>query len=104
MDRTAEFRRWKAQCLSKADLSRKGGVDEDVVEFVQLLNEREQYFTTSSCAGRIILLDGVRPYCFSASPVVCNTRSPVPTQCNIPIQPVFVLLMGGLGFFMKLRG
>ncbi|EFB29960.1 hypothetical protein PANDA_005097, partial [Ailuropoda melanoleuca] len=58
MDRTAEFRRWKAQCLSKADLSRKGGVDEDVVEFVQLLNEREQYFTTSSCAGRIILLDG----------------------------------------------
>ncbi|XP_022352483.1 tRNA wybutosine-synthesizing protein 3 homolog isoform X2 [Enhydra lutris kenyoni] len=58
MDRSAEFRRWKAQCLSKADLSRKGSVDEDVVELVQLLNGREQYFTTSSCAGRIILLDG----------------------------------------------
>ncbi|XP_044769990.1 tRNA wybutosine-synthesizing protein 3 homolog isoform X2 [Neomonachus schauinslandi] len=58
MDRTAEFRRWKAQCLSKADLSRKGSVDEDVVELVQLLNGREPYFTTSSCAGRIILLDG----------------------------------------------
>ncbi|XP_019499585.1 PREDICTED: tRNA wybutosine-synthesizing protein 3 homolog isoform X2 [Hipposideros armiger] len=58
MDRSAEFRRWKAQCLSKADLSRKGSVDEDVVELVQLLNEREQFFTTSSCAGRIILLDG----------------------------------------------
>uniref|UniRef100_A0A671E469 tRNA wybutosine-synthesizing protein 3 homolog n=1 Tax=Rhinolophus ferrumequinum TaxID=59479 RepID=A0A671E469_RHIFE len=58
MDRSAEFRRWKAQCLSKADLSRKGDVDEDVVDLVQLLNEREQFFTTSSCAGRIILLDG----------------------------------------------
>ncbi|XP_043431228.1 tRNA wybutosine-synthesizing protein 3 homolog isoform X2 [Prionailurus bengalensis] len=58
MDRNAEFKRWKAQGLSKADLSRKGSVDEDVVELVQLLNEREQYFTTSSCAGRIILLDG----------------------------------------------
>ncbi|XP_043431229.1 tRNA wybutosine-synthesizing protein 3 homolog isoform X3 [Prionailurus bengalensis] len=59
MDRNAEFKRWKAQGLSKADLSRKGSVDEDVVELVQLLNEREQYFTTSSCAGRIILLDGI---------------------------------------------
>ncbi|XP_058911604.1 tRNA wybutosine-synthesizing protein 3 homolog isoform X2 [Kogia breviceps] len=57
MDRSAEFRRWKAQCLSKVDLSRKGSVDEDVVELVQLLNGREQFFTTSSCAGRIILLD-----------------------------------------------
>ncbi|KAL2772355.1 tRNA wybutosine-synthesizing protein 3-like protein isoform 1 [Daubentonia madagascariensis] len=58
MDRSAEFRRWKAQCLSKADLSRKGSVDEDIVELVQLLNAQEQFFTTSSCAGRILLLDG----------------------------------------------
>ncbi|KAJ8793446.1 hypothetical protein J1605_019280 [Eschrichtius robustus] len=59
MDHSAEFRKWKAQCLSKADLSRKGSVDEDVVELVQLLNGREQFFTTSSCAGRIILLDQI---------------------------------------------
>ncbi|KAG3283389.1 tRNA wybutosine-synthesizing protein 3 homolog isoform X2 [Ictidomys tridecemlineatus] len=58
MDRSAEFKKWKAQCLSKADLSRKGSVDEDVIELVQLLNAREQFFTTSSCAGRILLLDG----------------------------------------------
>lgn len=58
MDRSAEFRRWKAQCLSRADLSRKGSVDEDAVEIVQLLNAQEQFFTTSSCAGRILLLDG----------------------------------------------
>lgn len=35
-------------------------MDEDVVEIVQLLNGREQFFTTSSCAGRIILLEQVR--------------------------------------------
>ncbi|XP_004634062.1 tRNA wybutosine-synthesizing protein 3 homolog isoform X2 [Octodon degus] len=58
MDLRAEFRRWKAQRLSKADLSRKGSVDEDVVDLVRLLNAREQFFTTSSCAGRILLLDG----------------------------------------------
>ncbi|XP_059545153.1 tRNA wybutosine-synthesizing protein 3 homolog isoform X2 [Myotis daubentonii] len=57
MERRAEFSRWKAQCLGKADLSRKGSVDEDVAELVQLLNGREQFFTTSSCAGRILLLD-----------------------------------------------
>ncbi|XP_054996575.1 tRNA wybutosine-synthesizing protein 3 homolog isoform X1 [Sorex araneus] len=60
MDRSAEFRRWKTQCLSKADLSRKGSLDDDVVGLVQLLNEQEQFFTTSSCSGRIVLLDGVR--------------------------------------------
>jgi hypothetical protein len=60
MERSAEFHRWKEQCLSKADLSRKGSVDEDVVGLVQLLNAREQFFTTSSCAGRVLLLDGVR--------------------------------------------
>ncbi|XP_049628499.1 tRNA wybutosine-synthesizing protein 3 homolog [Suncus etruscus] len=58
MDHKAEFKRWKTQCLGKADLSRKGSLDEDVVELVQLLNEQERFFTTSSCSGRIVLLDG----------------------------------------------
>lgn len=68
MDRGAEFSRWKAQSLSKADLSRKGSVDEDAVAVVELLNSREEFFTTSSCAGRILLLDGVR---LPGSPCPC---------------------------------
>ncbi|XP_070774609.1 tRNA wybutosine-synthesizing protein 3 homolog [Enoplosus armatus] len=52
------FSRWKRQCLNKLDLSKKGGVDEDIEHVVSLLNGREEYFTTSSCSGRIILIDG----------------------------------------------
>ena len=87
MDRNAEFKRWKAQGLSKADLSRKGSVDEDVVELVQLLNGREQYFTTSSCAGRIILLDGVRPFFVLSVPTLwCATPESCAHLNNTPVR------------------
>lgn len=53
-----EFARWKSQSELKLDQSRKGGVDADIVPLVSLLNGLQQYFTTSSCSGRIILIDG----------------------------------------------
>lgn len=53
------FAQWKKQCLNKADLSKKGAVDEAIEHVVSLLNSREEYFTTSSCSGRVILIDGV---------------------------------------------
>ncbi|KAI1883108.1 hypothetical protein AGOR_G00241840 [Albula goreensis] len=53
------FRQWKKQCLNKIDLSKKGSVDEDIASLVRMLNDSEQYFTTSSCSGRIIVIDGV---------------------------------------------
>ncbi|XP_028282959.1 tRNA wybutosine-synthesizing protein 3 homolog [Parambassis ranga] len=52
------FSQWKRQCLNKLDLSKKGSVDEDIRHVVSLLNSSEEYFTTSSCSGRIILIDG----------------------------------------------
>ncbi|XP_053325695.1 tRNA wybutosine-synthesizing protein 3 homolog isoform X2 [Spea bombifrons] len=51
------FSRWKAQALGKADLSKKGSVDQEIAETVRVINLREGYFTTSSCSGRIILID-----------------------------------------------
>ncbi|XP_036939416.1 tRNA wybutosine-synthesizing protein 3 homolog isoform X2 [Acanthopagrus latus] len=57
MDQT--FVQWKRQCLSRLDLSKKASVDEHIEHVVSLLNSCEQYFTTSSCSGRIILIDGV---------------------------------------------
>ncbi|XP_020485509.1 tRNA wybutosine-synthesizing protein 3 homolog [Labrus bergylta] len=53
------FRQWKKQCLNKLDHSKKSSVDEDIEHVVILLNSCEEYFTTSSCSGRIILIDGV---------------------------------------------
>ncbi|XP_028831685.1 tRNA wybutosine-synthesizing protein 3 homolog isoform X1 [Denticeps clupeoides] len=53
------FGQWKKQCLGKVDFSKKGSVDEDIGHVVSFLNERENYFTTSSCSGRIVLVDGV---------------------------------------------
>uniref|UniRef100_A0A3B5KTC5 tRNA wybutosine-synthesizing protein 3 homolog n=1 Tax=Xiphophorus couchianus TaxID=32473 RepID=A0A3B5KTC5_9TELE len=65
MDRT--FSRIKTQSLNRLDLSKKGSVDEDIEHVVSLLNSCEQFFTTSSCSGRIILIDGVRQAFKSAS-------------------------------------
>ncbi|XP_017276269.1 tRNA wybutosine-synthesizing protein 3 homolog [Kryptolebias marmoratus] len=52
------FSQWKTQCLKKLDLSKKGSVDQDIEHVVSLLNSCEEFFTTSSCSGRIILIDG----------------------------------------------
>ena len=56
------FSQWKKQCLNKLDVSKKGSVDEDIAHVVSLLNSCEEYFTTSSCSGRVILIDGVRQH------------------------------------------
>ncbi|KAL0965936.1 hypothetical protein UPYG_G00288180 [Umbra pygmaea] len=53
------FIQWKKQCLNKIDLSKKGSVDEDISHIVSVLNNSDRFFTTSSCSGRIILIDGV---------------------------------------------
>ncbi|KAL7850931.1 hypothetical protein AOLI_G00212870 [Acnodon oligacanthus] len=53
------FKQWKKQSLNRLDLSKKGSIDRDVADIVSFINSSEHYFTTSSCSGRIILIDGV---------------------------------------------
>ncbi|KAJ8038573.1 tRNA wybutosine-synthesizing protein 3-like [Holothuria leucospilota] len=55
MDRPKQFSKWKNQKLGSEDLSRKGSVDKPVVKLVEFINSLDQYFTTSSCSGRIVL-------------------------------------------------
>ena len=43
--------------LYKPDKSRKGNVDKEISYLVDHINELEDYYTTSSCAGRIVLID-----------------------------------------------
>jgi len=47
----------KQQALNKirSDKSKKGSVDIEILELVNLINSHPDYYTTSSCAGRIML-------------------------------------------------
>ncbi|KAJ7334508.1 tRNA methyltransferase tyw3 [Desmophyllum pertusum] len=49
----AAFERQKVSCLSQVDLSKKGSIDEQIMDLVQYINAKDNYFTTSSCSGRI---------------------------------------------------
>ena len=53
------FANEKKQALLKimdGDKSKKGSVDEEIRELIDLINQNDDYYTTSSCAGRIMLL------------------------------------------------
>ena len=52
----SQFANQKASALKGVDLSRKGSVDAPIGDLVQLVNSLPQYFTTSSCSGRIVVL------------------------------------------------
>ena len=49
------FENDKKTVLSKPDKSRIGEVDVAIRPLVDLINSKPQYYTTSSCAGRILL-------------------------------------------------
>ena len=49
------FKREKQEFLSKPDKSRKKSIDEKIKKLLELLNEKDQYYTTSSCSGRIMI-------------------------------------------------
>ena len=53
------FNKQKEQTLSSVDLSRKGSIDEHIVELVDFINTSKEYFTTSSCSGRTIIFEEV---------------------------------------------
>lgn len=51
------FAQTKNNILSRNDLSRKGGVDVQIQDIVDVMNDHKDYCTTSSCAGRITLIE-----------------------------------------------
>jgi len=46
----------KKQFLRKPDKSMAGGIDKAILSLVKKINSSKDYFTTSSCAGRIVLM------------------------------------------------
>jgi len=47
----------KKNILGKTDKSQKGKIDEDIQELVGLINSKKEYYTTSSCSGRIVVIE-----------------------------------------------
>ena len=50
------FKNKKEHFLSKPDKSYAGGIDKAVIPLCKLINSKNNYYTTSSCAGRISLM------------------------------------------------
>jgi len=52
----ALFDQQKSSSVKGLDLSRKGSIDDPIVELTKFINEQENLFTLSSCSGRIVML------------------------------------------------
>ncbi len=51
-----DFDHDKRMALTKKDKSRKGTIDAGIKALCNLINSKKNYYTTSSCSGRILLL------------------------------------------------
>jgi len=50
------FQKHKKDFLKKLDKSKKGAIDKEILPLINLINKKPNYYTTSSCSGRIVLL------------------------------------------------
>jgi len=53
---TNMFLKRKKDTLSKLDKSSKGGWDKKIVKLCGNINKKEDYYTTSSCSGRVVIM------------------------------------------------
>lgn len=51
-----QFDKLKSDFLKKKDKSKKGYIDKSIINLVNKMNSSKNYYTTSSCSGRIVLL------------------------------------------------
>lgn len=51
-----KFFKRKTDVLSKSDKSHKGGLDDKIKKLCNKINSSNDYYTTSSCSGRIVLI------------------------------------------------
>lgn len=56
MDTFDQQKKKYMQALYRPDNSKKGNVDEHISPLLDTINEHDDYYTTSSCSGRIMLL------------------------------------------------
>ncbi len=76
------FQDEKMSFLAKKDKSRKGFIDEPIMKLIMLLNSKENYFTTSSCSGRILLMEPAKRK-ESARYLFCSHEAVIPKDLNV---------------------
>ncbi len=72
------FQKQKDSSLSGIDYSKKGSIDKPIVDLVGFINGLENFFTTSSCSGRIAIISEVSfwPTCSTWPSLYCSTANP----------------------------
>ena len=56
---TSDFEKQKVKSLSSIDNSKKGSVDSRIIGLVDFINGSNDFFTTSSCSGRLAVISEV---------------------------------------------
>ena len=51
-----QFQNQKKTFLKKLDKSKKGEIDKEILPLINKINKSKDYYSTSSCSGRIVLL------------------------------------------------
>ena len=69
------FQDFKAKTLAKVDLSRKGAIDAPIADLVKEINLGDNFFTTSSCSGRISVFE------FVSACGICYQADKLPPEC-----------------------
>lgn len=59
-DKFFQFNRRKKQQFMKNDRSLKQSIDEKIRKLCEKINKNDNYYTTSSCSGRILLLRNIK--------------------------------------------
>ena len=92
----AGFQSRKTTCLSKRDRSSAGRIDPKAVDICAAINARDEYYTTSSCAGRSFLYcgDGIKAHHHFASNPVSKGGNTLVSNDKEP---------SGHGFFHRFR-
>lgn len=103
----AGFQARKSSVLTKRDKSSAGRIDPKAVEICALINTREEFYTTSSCAGRCFIYrgDGIKSFHhfseFSESTEE-QAESSEPSEHSIDHEDTKPMVQG-FGFFERYR-
>ncbi|MBW2980987.1 hypothetical protein KY360_06230 [Candidatus Woesearchaeota archaeon] len=50
------FLKQKSDFLKKIDKSKKKSIDKEIIPLIESINKKQNYYTTSSCSGRVVIL------------------------------------------------